>query len=136
MHRPDQSLCLAFESLITSEDFDMYRFQTDSLFEMSHKRKSKDVLVLAADAIISQEALLEIGFTSITRYMHDQFHLIEVNVANQFRGSTHFTNLRSFIYKFVNAESEEHFHNALFQMTQRMSELKCTAQQLHYVMIT
>ena len=133
MHRPDQSLCLAFESLITSEDFDMYRFQTDSLFEMSHKRKSEDVYVVAADAILNQDALLEIGFTKKTRYMHDQFHLIEVNVANQFRGSTHFTTLRSYIYKCVNAASEEMFNQAFSQLAKRMMEIKCTAQQLQYM---
>jgi len=132
MNRPNGKLCHASEALCATEDLPTYKFQVDATFEMAHKRKKEDVNVIAADAILSQNSVRDVlGFPNAL-YIRDQFHLVQVNICDLFKGTNHFEELKSDIYAWIDSSSEEVFERKYDDLTKRMADMKCGAAQLGY----
>ena len=127
MNRPDGTIAIAIEGLVIMEDVEQYRFGSQALGEMAHKRTLDDVYVVSADGFLNQKKVIELGFKN-ARYVCDQFHLIKVNIADVFKGTSHFQKLERFIYQLFDSQSENDFELTFGTILKEMRVLNIAIQ--------
>lgn len=134
MNRPDGTIAIAIEGLVVMEDVEQYKFGSQALGEMAHERTLDDVYVVSADGFLDQKKVIDLGFKN-ARYVCDQFHLIQVNIADALKGTGHFQKLAKFIDQLFNSKLENDFELTFGTILKHMRLLNCDTNQLQYVML-
>lgn len=133
MFRPSGQLCLASEGFFFTESTETYKFLCDATFRMSHKRTKADVYAVAGDEFLDQDKVNNtLGFVN-ARFLMDQFHLVQVNLCNKFSGAANFKQLEGFIYKWINALTQNEFEVRFTELLFQMGCLKCTSSEINAV---
>lgn len=133
MFRPSGQLCLGSEALFFTESTLTYKFLCDATFKMAFKRTKESVHVIAGDEFLDQNKVTnELGFKN-ARFILDQFHLIQVNLAKKLSAAGAFQKLQNAIYEWINARSETLFEKAYEILLYQMKQLNCNSSQISAV---